>query len=216
MILKDKKSFISWCKEKKESDYQSLVEILKKLNYKNIEREYIYNNLHDIYLLNYSKPHWFNICRNQILQNIDYDRIIDNKVMNFFQNYFYNKPIEVWEYEYFLISLDNIREFQKYKLSTDKKTYDRQVKKLEEMANSLSLYTKEPIVITIYRRPTEILSFFVYKLNSTDRDILNYFLGYFGYSTKKITSLNYIRLTDSNNNDKNPFFYTYKAHNLGL
>ena len=196
----DKESFISWLYEEKEKSYQILVKELKKLNYENIEREYISNNLNKIYSLKQSKK-WINLCYNQLYKVDDYKNIISDKIVNYLDSIYSLEPLfyknpELWEYEEFIFCAYFIKRFEKTKLSKIKKEYNREVKQLQKRADEVAKYSFEPITIIIPRRTQEILSYLKFKLMFSDN--IKDFLYFFNYSTKNITVRSYLEFSKQN------------------
>jgi len=196
----DKESFISWLYKEKEKSYQILVKELKKLNYENIEREYIYNNLDEIYSLKQSKK-WINLCYNQLYKVDDYKNIISDKIVNYLDSIYSLEPLfyknpELWEYEEFIFCAYFIKRFEKTKLSKIKKEYNREVKQLQKRADEVAKYSFEPITIIIPRRTQDILSYLKFKLMFSDN--IKDFLYFFNYSTKNITVRSYLEFSKDN------------------
>lgn len=196
----DKESFISWLHEEKERSYQILVKELKKMDYRNIDRDYIFNNLDEIYSLQQSHE-WATLCNNQLYKVDEYKNIINDKTVDYIISIYSFKPLlhenpKLWEYEEFLICAYHIRRFEKTKLSKIKKEYAREVQQLKKRADEVAKYSLEPITIVIPRRTQDILSYLKFKLISSDR--LKDFLYFFDYSTKNITIRSYLEFSKEN------------------
>ena len=258
----DKESFISWLHDEKEKNYQTLAKKLQELNYENINREHLYNNIAEIYSLENHRggSEWAILCYSQVYKVEEYEFMITNEIVNYIDsNYEPNSDLrfienpKLWEYEEFLICAYHIKIFEKTKLSKIKKEYNREVKQLQKRADEVAKYSFEPITIIIPRRTQDILSYLKFKLISSNS--LKDFLFFFNYSTKNITIKTYLEFSKNNikniktvrtllnleeptsiiyvantlrkttiintiqlskifNNQINPFFIAYKAHNI--
>ena len=198
-MWENKESFILWLHEEKERSYHILVRELKKLNYKNLDRDYIYNNLCEIYQLKQSSE-WATLCYNQLYKVDEYKNIINNETVDYIISIYSFKDIyknpKLWEYEEFLICAYHIRRFEKTKLNKIKKEYSREVKQLKKRADEVAKFSIEPIIMVIPRRTQDILSYLRFKLMYSDN--LKDFLYFFNYSTKNITIKSYLEFSEDN------------------
>jgi len=202
----DKESFISWLYKEKEKNYQILAKKLQELNYENIDREHIYNNIDEIYSLQNHRGgrKWAILCYSQVYKVEEYEFMINNEIVDYIDSNYdldlsrYRENPNLWEYEEFLICAYHVKIFEKTKLSKIKKEYRREISQLMKRTDEVAKYSTEPIIITIPRRTQAILSYLKFRLFISHHNVVEDFLYFFNYSTRNITARTYLELSENN------------------
>jgi len=114
--------------------------------------------------------------------NLDHiESILDDKLIEHFNTYFYDTQIDIWHIEFFLYVVDSVRFFKKSRFSTDAKEYKREVDQLKKQADKMQYFSPTQLRIKIPQLPQDVIYPMVkrFKRYGLDDQNIRYFYDFF-------------------------------------
>lgn len=185
----DKEHFIKSMKQLIQDDFNHLSDCVKIFNilenkglphiitkeYFTLERMCTFSKRKNIF-----PKRTYKMVQNQQVNISIFEKVINDEILDFLNDFYFDIDIEPYEYEIFLITVHHIKYFNKSGLDTHKSKYDRGIKQLKKRADELQYYSKETIEIILPMLPQVSLAHFIHLSSSEmNKDVQKYFYRYF-------------------------------------